>query len=402
MHVVVLGAGVVGVTTAYYLTERGHTVTVVECADEAASGASGGNGGQLSYSFTDAMASPAMLAKLPGVLGGLDPAFLVRPPVKTLPVRWGLDFLSQCTSKHARENTLAVLQMALRSSTLLAELQSRVPLDFSFRRASKLVVLGNQSDLKGAEDTCALKRQHGCDVRVITPEQAVEIEPALAHVRSPFAGAVYSENDEVGDVLSFTSQLGQWLAKNRNAEFQFNTTVQHIAARNGNLDAIETDNGTLRPDAVVVCMGAWSDRILKPLGIRANIYPIRGYSVTLPATEKSNSVSITDLGSKMVYSRLDDRIRIAGFADFVGFNTDRDEARQRTLLDTARKFAPDIADFDASSANEWGGFRPMTPNSQPVVGPTPIEGLYLNTGHGMLGWTLACVSGHDVAASLGD
>jgi len=149
-------------------------------------------------------------------------------------------------------------------------------------------------------------------------------------------------------------------------------------------------------------MGAWSDRILKPLGIRANIYPIRGYSVTLPATEKSNSVSITDLGSKMVYSRLDDRIRIAGFADFVGFNTDRDEARQRTLLDTARKFAPDIADFDASSANEWGGFRPMTPNSQPVVGATPIESLYLNTGHGMLGWTLACVSGHDVAASLGD
>ncbi len=402
MHVVVLGAGVVGVTTAYYLTERGHTVTVVECADEAASGASGGNGGQLSYSFTDAMASPAMLAKLPGVLGGLDPAFLVRPPVKTLPVRWGLDFLSQCTSKHARENTLAVLQMALRSSTLLTELRSRVPLDFSFRKASKLVVLGNQSDLEGAEDTCALKRQHGCDVRVITPEQAVEIEPALAHVRSPFAGAVYSENDEVGDVLSFTSQLAQWLAKNRNAEFQFNTTVQHIAARNGNLDAIETDNGTLKPDAVVVCMGAWSDRILKPLGIRANIYPIRGYSVTLPATEKSNSVSITDLGSKMVYSRLDDRIRIAGFADFVGFNTDRDEARQRTLLDTARKFAPDIADFDASSANEWGGFRPMTPNSRPVIGATPIEGLYLNTGHGMLGWTLACVSGHDVAASLGD
>ena len=400
MHVVVLGAGVIGVTTAYYLAERGHTVTVVERENGVATGASGGNGAQLSYSFTDAMASPAMLAKMPGVLSGQDPAFLVRPPVKTLPVRWGLNFLSQCTSHHARENTLAVLQMAMRSSTLLAELRSRVPLDFSFRRASKLVVLGNQVDLKSAEDTCALKRQHGCDVRVITPEQAIEIEPALAHIRTPFAGAVYSENDEVGDVLAFTSQLGEWLGNNRNTEFQFNTRVRHIAARNGKLDAIETDNGTLKPDAVVVCLGAWSDRILKPLGIRANINPIRGYSVTLPATDKSNSVSITDLGSKMVYSRLGDRIRIAGFADFVGFNTDRDETRVRTLLNTARKFAPDIADFDAGSADEWGGFRPMTPNSQPVVSATPVDGLYLNTGHGMLGWTLACVTGHDLAALI--
>jgi len=400
MHVVVLGAGIIGVTTAYYLAERGHTVTVVEREDGVATGASGGNGGQLSYSFTDAMASPAMLAKMPGVVSGLDPAFLVRPPVKTLPVRWGLNFLSQCTSNHARENMLAVLQMAMRSSTLLAEMRSRVPLDFSFRRAGKLVILSSQSDLKGARDSCELKRQHGCDVRVVTPAEAVEIEPALAHIRTPSAGAIYSENDEVGDVLAFTSQLGQWLAKNGNTEFRFNTTIRHIAARNGKLDAIDTDNGTLKPDAVVVCLGTWSDQVLKPLGIRANIYPVRGYSVTLPAGEKSNSVSITDLGSKMVYSRLGDQIRIAGFADFVGFRTDRDEDRQRTLLDAARNFAPDIADFDVNSVNEWGGFRPMTPNSRPLVGPSPVEGLYLNTGHGMLGWTLACVSGHGLAELL--
>ncbi len=398
MQVVVLGAGVVGVTTAYYLTERGHTVTVVDQADEVASGASGGNGGQLSYSFTDAMASPALLAKLPRVISGLDPAFCVRPPIDTLPVRWGLDFLSQCTPQRARSNTLAVLQMAMRSSSLMAELRSRIPLDFSFRRAGKLVLLSKPSELQAAEDTCAIKRRHGCDVQVITPEQATEIEPALAFIKTPSAGAVYSENDEVGDVLSFTSQLGQWLTDNRNTGFQFNTTIHRIITEDGKLHAVETSNGTLKPDAVVVCLGAWSDQVLKPLGISANIYPVRGYSVTLPAGEKSNSVSITDLGSKMVYSRLGDQIRIAGFADFVGYRTDRDEDRLRALLDTARNFAPDIADFDVSSVNEWGGFRPMTPNSRPLVGPTPVEGLYLNTGHGMLGWTLACVSGHDLAA----
>ena len=400
MRVVVLGAGVVGVTTAYYLAERGHTVTVVDQADEVASGASGGNGGQLSYSFTDAMASPALLAKLPRVISGLDPAFDVRPPIDTLPIRWGLDFLKQCTSQRARSNTLAVLKMAMRSSSLMAELRSQVSLDFSFRRAGKLVVLSKPAELEAAEDTCTVKRQYGCDVRVIKPEQAIEIEPALAFIKTPFAGAVYSENDEVGDVLSFTSQLGQWLGNNRNTEFQFNTTVHRIITEAGKLRAIETSNGTLRPDAVVVCLGAWSDRILKSLGIRANIYPVRGYSVTLPAGEKSNSVSITDLGSKMVYSRLGDQIRIAGFADFVGFRTDRDEDRVRTLLETAHNFAPDIADFDVSSVNEWGGYRPMTPDSRPLVGPTSVEGLFLNTGHGMLGWTLACVSGHDVAALL--
>ena len=400
MHVVVLGAGVVGITTAYYLAERGHTITVVDQADEVASGASGGNGGQLSYSFTDAMAGPALLAKLPGLISGLDPAFCVRPPIDTLPIHWGLTFLRQCTSHRARSNTLAVLQMAMRSSSLLADLRSQVPLNFSFRRAGKLVLLNKPSELQAAEDSCAVKRQYGCDVRVITADQATEIEPALAFIKTPSAGAVYSENDEVGNVLSFTSQLGQWLGNKRNTEYQFNTAVDRIIAEGGKLRAVETSNGTLKPDAVVVCLGAWSERVLKPLGIRANIYPVRGYSVTLPAVERSNSTSITDLGSKMVYSRLGDKIRIAGFADFVGFKTDRDEDRLRTLLDTARNFAPDIADFDVSSANEWGGVRPMTPNSRPLVGPTPVEGLYLNTGHGMLGWTLACVSGHDVAALL--
>jgi len=400
VHIVVLGAGVVGVTTACYLSERGHTVTVVDQADEIASGASGGNGGQLSYSFTDAMASPAMLAKLPRVIGGLDPAFLIRPPINTLPIRWGLHFLSQCSSTRARSNTLAVLQMAMRSSTLLAELQSRVPLDFLFRKAGKLVVLSTQSELRRAEDNCALKRQYGCDARVITPQQATEIEPALTQIRTPFVGAVYSGGDEVGDVQLFTSQLGQWLGKNSDTEFQLNTSVQRIVTSGNKLDSVETDQGTLKADAVVVCLGAWSDIFLKPLGIRANIYPIRGYSVTLPTVKMSNSVSITDLGSKMVYSRLGDSIRIAGFADFVGFNSDRDSARIRTLLDTAHNFAPDIADFDVSPASEWGGFRPMTPNSQPVVSATQVEGLYLNTGHGMLGWTLACVTAHELAALI--
>jgi len=400
MHVVVLGAGVTGVTTAYYLSERGHTVTVVEREGVVASGATGGNGGQLSYTFTDAMANPGLLMKLPGLVIGRDPAFSVRPPIDALPVRWGWAFLRQCTSQRSRANTLAVLEMAMRSSQLMADLRSRIPFEFSFRKAGKLVLLNTQVEVDAAKEISSVKRRYGSDVRVVTLEQAREIEPALSYITTRPVGAVYSENDEVGDALAFTSQLGNWLVENSDTEFRFDTRVHRVISDSGKLPTVETDKGTLKPDAVVVCLGAWSNRYLKPLGIQANVYPVRGYSVTLPPGKAANAVSITDLKSKMVYSRLGDQTRIAGFADFVGFGTGRDGERVRTLLKTARHFAPDIADYDVDSSSEWGGFRPMTPNSRPLVGPTAIKGLYLNTGHGMLGWTLACVSGHDIAESL--
>lgn len=400
MHVAVLGAGVVGITTAYYLVERGHTVTVVDRADDVASGASGRNGGQLSYSFTDAMASPALLSKLPGIMAGLNPAFHMRPQVNTQLLRWGLGFLRQCTNAQHRKNTTAVLQLALRSGKLMTDLRARTSLEFSHRRAAKLVMLDGPKALDEASEVCELKNRHGCDAQLITMPQALEIEPALNHMTNNYAGAVYSKTDEIGDPQVFTTRLGQWLADNHGTEFLMNASVREITTSGGKLATVETDLGSIKPDAVIVCMGAWSYGLLRKLGIATKIYPMRGYSVTLPSIATSNSVSITDLGSKTVFTRLQDQVRIAGFADFVGYRTDKDEARARTLMQIAQKTAPEIADFTVESTSPWGGFRPMTPNSQPLVGPSSIEGVHLNTGHGMLGWTLACVSGHNVAAGV--
>ena len=400
MRVVVLGAGVVGVTTAYYLSERGHSVTVVDRAESVASGASAGNGGQLSYSFTDAMASPALLSKFPKMMAGLDPAFYVRPPLNTQLACWGQAFLRQCSGHQNRQNTIAILQLALRSASLMTELRTQTGLKFSFREAGKLVLLAGKAALTEAAQVCTLKRQYGCDARVVTFAQAAEIEPALNHLENEYAGAVYSKSDQVGDSLEFTTGLSQWLTSNRETDFRLNTTVQKIVTRDNRLAAVETDQGTLQADAVVVCMGAWSKKLLDPLGIKTNIYPMRGYSLTLPAGESSNSVSITDPGCKIVFSRLGDDIRIAGFADFVGFRTDMDATRAQKLYETARTIAPAIANYDVSSTGEWGGFRPMTPDSRPLIGPSSVDGVHLNTGHGMLGWTLACASGHDVAAGV--
>ena len=400
MHVVVLGAGVVGVTTAYYLAERGYSVTVIDRADSVADGASAGNGGQLSYSFTDAMASPALLSKIPKMMSGLDPAFHVRPPLNSQLVCWGQAFLRQCSAHQNLQNTTAVLQLALRSATLMSELRSQTDLEFSFRKAGKLVMLASHGALTEAASLCKLKRQFGCDARVVTFAEAAETEPALNHMTNRYAGAVYSENDQVGDSLEFTNGLGQWLSSNREVEFKLNTKVQKIVTSGRKLAAIETNQGDFQADAVVVCLGAWSSQLLDPIGIRTNIYPMRGYSLTLPANETSNSVSISDPGYKVVFSRLGDNMRIAGFADFVGYRTGMDQARAQKLLETVRNIAPAIADYDVSSIDEWGGFRPMTPDSRPVIGPSSIDGVHLNTGHGMLGWTLACASAHDTVAGI--
>jgi D-amino-acid dehydrogenase len=400
MHVVVLGAGVIGVTTAYYLSERGHSVTVVDRADAVASGASGGNGGQLSYSFTDAMASPSLLSKLPGIMAGRNPAFCVRPRLNAQLVRWGLAFLGQCRRDRFRHNSVEILKLSLRSGELVPDLQATTDLEFSWRRAGKLVMLDSPESMVEAQQMCELKRQHGCEIEVITLDEAMDIEPALKHMDNGYAGAVYSSHDEVGNSQRFTEDLAQWLAVNRGVQFLLGRDTTRIVAAGGKLKAVETDLGTLAADAVVVSMGAWSSQLLRPLGIKANIYPMRGYSVTLPAIGTSNMTSITDPGSKTVFSRLGDEVRIAGFADFIGYRSDMDEERARKLLDTARCTAPRIADFDAEHVAEWGGFRPMTPDSRPLLGPSKVAGVHLNTGHGMLGWTLACASAERVAAGI--
>jgi D-amino-acid dehydrogenase len=395
MHVAVIGAGVIGVTTAYYLAERGHEVTVIDGEPEVANGASFGNGGQLSYTFTDALAKPAFLAKIPGILAGRDPGSKVRLDAALVP--WGLRFLAQCTRKRAAENTVAVLKTALRSASLLEELCASVPIEFAHRRAGKLVLLSNADELRGAQASTALKKPHGSDTELLSPQDAVEIEPALAHVAENFVGAVYSPSDAVADSRQFAVSLKEWLEQERGVQFLLGCEVARIEQANGRLRAVELGDQSLAPDAVVVCAGAQGGKLLRPLGINPYVYPMRGYSVTLPPGDAAPSVSFTALRHRMVFSRLDDRVRIAGFADFNGFNTDNDAARIDQLLDIARRYAPQAADYSANEKRRWGGFRPMTPSGQPSVGRSKIDGVYLNIGHGMLGWTLACATGHDVA-----
>jgi len=400
MHVVVVGAGVIGVTSAYYLSQLGCEVTVVDRETEVAGGASFANAGQLSYSFTDALAKPEFVAKIPGVMTGRDRGYHVQLTPGLIP--WGMRFLSQCTSQRARQNTVAVLKTAMRSELLMQQLQERLAFDFSHRAAGKLVLLNNDDDVRAARANVSLKEAHGCQTEVVSVDAAMEIEPALASMANEFVAAVYSKKDSVADSHSFTVGLKQMLEENELATFRLGVPVKRLLQKGQRLHAVELEDEELCADAVVICSGAWSGELLRPLGIDPHIYPVRGYSVTLPPGEVAPAVSVTALGRKIVFSRINGNLRIAGFADFKGFKTDEDSNRVDALLDVARDFAPLAAVYDADEQSGWGGFRPMTPDGRPRVGPAGIDGLYLNTGHGMLGWTLACASGHDIAKSIAE
>lgn len=401
MRVSVLGAGVAGIVTAYYLARRGHNVTVIEQADAVASGTSFANAGQLSYSFTDALARPSFLARLPSLLLNRDPGVRVRTRPNLEFLRWGLAFLRQCTRARARNNTIAVLGLAMRSSVLLDELLGEVPLEFSHRHAGKLVLLSSDAELAAAQQAAELKRRHGCSTRILTREEALEIEPALSKVADGFMAAVYSEGDAVADARAFTAGLAQWLSHNTDARIRLGERVTSIVTSDGAVSGVRSRSGEYPADAVVVCLGCDSGELLRPLNVSVPIYPVRGYSVTLPAAAAAPSTSITHLRHRIVISRIGASLRVAGFADFVARDTCDDALRIEALLALARRFAPHAADFDSGDRHSWGGFRPMTPDSRPLVGPTRIPGLYLNTGHGMLGWTLACATGAAVADSIG-
>ena len=399
-RVLVLGAGVTGVVTAWYLSQKGHEVTVLESGDGVASGTSRANAGQLSYSFTDAMARPEFLRKLPGLMLGRDPGIFIRARLDAAFLRWGRRFLRQCTSVQARDNTVAVLQIAMRSASLMEQLIQAVPFDFAFARAGKLALLSRSEEVESARRTVLLKREYGCISEVLTREEALGIEPALAEMRGNFIAAIYSRNDHVADARRFTEGLADWLRREAAVDFRLRETVVRLVVQGSRIRTVVTDRNEYAANAVVVCLGTGSTKLLQPLGIDPAICPVRGYSITLPPGPHAPSASISDLEHRIVLSRLGSSIRIAGFADFVDFETRHDNDRLDALVATARRVAPLAADYESGDMQRWGGLRPMTPDGRPRVGRTGVTGLFLNTGHGMLGWTLACATGEAVAEQV--
>ena len=399
--VIVLGAGLLGVTSAYYLRQLGHDVTVVDRQATPAAETSFANGGQISVSHAEPWANPSAPLKVLKWLGQEDAPLLFRLRADMRQWLWGLAFLRECTPARTRHNIEQIVRLGTYSREMLQELRTARGIEYDQRTQGILHFYTSQEEFDGAEAPAAQMRALGCDRRVISADEAVRIEPALAHIRAQLAGATYTAEDESGDANRFARELVE-RCRADGVQFLMSHTVTALREAGGVVDHVEATDSEgrfqrLRADAYVLAMGSLSPLYAQQLGIRLPIYPAKGYSVTMPVKDASmaHQVSLTDDEYKLVFSRLGNRLRIAGTAELNGYDRDLNRVRCEAIVRRVEELFPGAG--DTTQAQFWTGLRPATPSNVPLIGRSKLPNLFLNTGHGTLGWTHSCGSGKSIA-----
>lgn len=397
MRVAVLGAGVVGVTSAWYLARAGHEVTVIDRQPEPARETSFANGGQISVSHAEPWANPRAPAQVLRWLGRPDAPLLFRPRADPAQWRWGMRFLLECLPHRSERNTLAVLALAKHSRERLRELRTETGIEYHCLTRGILHLFTERRDWEGAGQRAELVRRHGIEVELLSAQECLALEPALAGSSVPLAGGLYAPDDESGDARLFTQRLAG-LAAARGVSFRHGEQVLALEAAGDRIGGARLGDGSrIEADAWVAALGSYGPLLLRPLGISLGIYPVKGYSVTIPTGpgHRAPSVSLTDEARKLVFSRLGERLRVAGTAELAGYDTTLNRARCEAILKRVFELLPEAG--DRGRAELWTGLRPALPGNVPAIGRSRYRNLYLNTGHGTLGWTLACGSGHCLA-----
>ncbi|BCG00070.1 D-amino-acid dehydrogenase [Paraburkholderia sp. PGU19] len=397
MHVCVLGAGVVGLTTAWSLARDGHDVTIVEARGGAALEASFANGGQLSYSYVAPLADPAVLPKVPAWLWQRDSALRFIPRFDVQQWRWCIAFLLACRSRRARQTALEMLSLGALSKAALHEIVERESIAFDYVRNGKLVVYRDPHEFERARRKMELLVAAGSNQRALDGNACVALEPALAHAQPLIAGGIHTPSEEAGDCHRFGVALADALQRRHRVTIRYETPVRELVSESGRIVAARTAAGDIEADAFVVALGLGSVPLLDALDMRLPVYPLTGYSLTIHNADPLHTprVSVTDLHRKIVYAPLGGRLRIAGMVEIAGLSDAQRAGRVELLKCQAQEIFPAAGDY--ASAQTWCGHRPATPDSKPLIGRTPYRNLWLNTGHGALGFTLACGSARVIA-----
>ena len=408
MRVIVMGAGVIGITSAWYLAKAGHEVVVLERNSGAARETSFGNGGQISVSHAEPWANPAAPFKLLKWLGREDAPLLFRLRADPAQWRWGLKFLRECPSKRSTHNMAQLLNLGTYSRDSLQALRGETGIEYDHLAKGILHFYTSRKEFDAAIEPARVMRELGCERQVIDAIEVVRLEPAMAHIAPQLVGATYTSEDESGDVHKFTTGLARLCAA-LGVSLRYGVRVQRLRTTGesgGDLVGVEiaAEDGSyevVRGDAYVLALGSFSPALAAQAGIKLDIYPAKGYSATLPVLDasKAPSVSLTDDEFKLVYSRLGERLRIAGTAELNGYAMDLNPVRceaivRRTLQVFPGVSRPELATF-------WSGLRPATPGNVPYIGRSRRRNLFLNTGHGTLGWTHSCGSGRAIAEIIG-
>lgn len=405
MKVIVLGSGIIGTASAWFLNKAGHEVTVIDRQPGAAQETSFANGCQISVSHAEPWANPSAPAKLLKWLGKEDAPLLYRFRPEWLQWRWGLQFLRECTPARTAANMRQIVAIADYSRQTLQSVRAETGIEYDHLTRGILHFYTDRREFDHAQSAARLIREFGCPRETIGPDEVVRIEPALSGMREKIVGGDYTATDESGDIYQFTTGLAQKAAQ-AGVEFRFNTAITRLltegagaAAKVTGVEVIDAHgrHQVLRADAFVTAMGSFSVELLKPLGIDLLIYPGKGYSATYAVTDPASAptVSLTDDGHKLVLSRLGTRLRVAGTCELNGYTRELNMTRCEAITHRTRELFPHACDYD--NPVYWTGLRPLTPSNVPYIGKTQYSNLFLNTGHGTLGWTMGCGSGRAIA-----
>jgi D-amino-acid dehydrogenase len=396
MHIVIIGAGLTGVSTAWYLRQAGHQVTVVERREAAAMETSFANGGQVSISHPEPWANPQTPMNILRWLGRRDAPLLFRLPAEPARWRWGMEFLRECIPGRAYRNTLAIGRLAAYSGHLLRQLRDETRIEYKQSQRGVLHLYFSKDELQRGQRQARILRELGINADILTPEQCVGYDPSLGNALPRLAGGMIGRDDESGDAHMFTEQLAE-AAQRAGVNFQYGADIERLMFEDERVTSLHLVDGhgrrgAVSGDAYVICAGSFSKSLARRIGERLPIYPVKGYSATVAVrnAERAPTVSITDESRRMVCARIGDHLRIAGMADLIGFNLELEPARCQALLDWVEELFPGAADLH--KPEYWAGLRPATPSNVPIIGRSRLPNLYYNTGHGTLGWTLACGS----------
>ncbi|CCM78835.1 D-amino acid dehydrogenase [Rhizobium mesoamericanum] len=392
MKITVLGAGVIGVTTAYYLAKSGHEVTVLERQSGPALETSYANAGEISPGYASPWAAPGIPQKAVKWLFMKHAPLIIRPTFDPATWSWVTSMLRNCTSARYATNKSRMVRLAEYSRDCLIELRGETGIHYDERSQGTLQLFRTQKQLDSITKDIEVLAKDGVPFQVLDPAGCVTAEPGLAPVKHKIVGGLRLPNDETGDCFKFTNELAK-RAEASGVRFIYGTEVHKLRIDNNRISAVETSRGAFEGDIVVAAFGSFTPTLLQPLRLRVPIYPVKGYSITVPIVDESRAPvsTIMDETFKIAITRLGDRIRVGGMAEIARFNKDLPINRKATLVHSVEDLFGGAG--DQSRAEFWCGLRPMTPDGTPIIGKTVYDNLYLNSGHGTLGWTMACGSG---------
>ena len=400
MKTIVLGGGIIGTTTAYYLAKAGHEVQLVDRQSDVAMETSFANGGVLHTSEAEPWSQPGMPGKVLSWMGKENAPMLLHLSALPSIWRWGLSFMRNCSLERYRFSAAVNLRLALHTLAVIKQVRAEADLSYDLSQKGTLKIYTRQEALDKNVAESNLLRPHGMVFEAVDAARCVAIEPALAPIRHTLAGGIYAAPDEHGDCCKFARDLRKHCEEKLGVKFRFGTEVRGFARSGDRITAVETSKGPLRADAYVAAMASYTPAVVKDLGINLQIYPAKGVTITVPAASWPDGPQVPIIDDLRLFGliRLGDRYRCSGSVEFTGWNTAPNPTRCKAVVDNVISVFPQFAGcYDPGSARLWAGLRPMAASGSPYLGATPIKNLYLNCGHGHLGWTLSCGSGQIVA-----